>query len=976
MKEELTMEHLKNDLRRLSPETLAAHGFLAYAKNGGFVCPDCQNGTGEDGTGLMFNQSGDTFLAHCFRCGKGWDTLGVIRHHFNGVPFGEMLKLAADEFGISTFADHSHQEVKFVKNSKKPAKEEKNFSRLISAAQKNLNNFLENQGGSYRGLSKETLEKFRVGFLPKVGIHNLPRIIIPTFSDAHYLARLTLSENDLPENLRNSVRAKQHFGQKDIFNFEDLQKAATNEIFFAVEGEFDAMSICQVGFNAIAFSSCQISKFQKAQLETLEHKPPRIVILFDDDAAGKQNAENAVKALQRLHIGALSASLDFGTVTDENGVKTEIKDANDALRFSPELLAKRLQEISDDASKKFENREKILRHSYEIRNSLRNSQEIFPDCPVDVFIPEGYYVRENGVFKIFKTHEPEIICFAPIFVSKIFTSSDFEEKKIELVIFDRRRNLWHKKVLRDKDIMDYRNLTQKMFNFGAAATPKDAQRLCKYFLEMIYMDENRDRIEDVNFFQKTGWLQDNFAEFVFPTDIDGKYPVFKGNFDFAAAFKAHGDFQKSLDVMRVLLHSSTTSRIVLGAVFAAPLVRPFGVRNPQLHLCAKSGSGKSAVIKAAISAFGNPALLRQTFANTQKFIEELPAKFNDLPVWIDELQSLNKFARLNIDDQVYNFENGITRGRLTKDAEEKPQAIFAGVRITSGEQPLTNFTSGQGAKNRVIEIDFDNILSSRDAIKIHKMFMNSNTAAFGHFGRKYVEWLADKKNMRMLESFFDETCYKIRAQAAFANGYEGKLKREVVDGLSDEIVGLIPAHVQMLALFLTATFAFSKMAFANDEKISKSIVHTLDEDIDCFVNNFSTSKLTTTAERALPAILETRLTYADRFQHLTADGKIVSSLRTPTLGIDFGDGCIGFYPAQFNAFISELGFNAHEIIRGMSELEILDEGNSAKHLHQKSVQVGLENGEIQSRWLFVVSRDAEEVMERRRKEKTKAFAAG
>ena len=127
------------------------------------------------------------------------------------------------------------------------------------------------------------------------------------------------------------------------------------------------------------------------------------------------------------------------------------------------------------------------------------------------------------------------------------------------------KKLSHKKILRVEEIADYRSLAKKMCNWGAACDAKGAQRLSKYLFQMIYLEENRGKIEDISFFQKTGWLQDDFAEFAFPTGIEGKYPVFRGNFDYEAAFKERGEYEKSLALMRTLLTASVTSRLALGA---------------------------------------------------------------------------------------------------------------------------------------------------------------------------------------------------------------------------------------------------------------------------------------------------------------------------------------------------------------------------------------------------------------------------
>ena len=973
---------IREKVRALEPEQLEAHGMLQHSEDGNWICPECNNGTGEDGTGIEFTATNDgTYTAHCFKCGKSFDIIGIIAAHYGLSPradFKKVMEYAAEEFKItidSSTNKNSKGDEKKSKAESKYSKVKRDFSNMISYAQQYLA-MLFTMCSTWRGLTIETLRKFRVGYFECFGRDELPYVIIPTISNCHYLARLAMTEEEIIALELTNVKRKPHFGTKDVFNLEGLQNAKADDIFFATEGEIDAMSIVQSGFNAFAFAGCQISKHQLAQLASLSVKP-KVIVLFDNDEAGQQNVDKAVRKLQKLGFTAVGRNF-IGTFKTEDFEVLRCKDANELLEKSPEALKNYLQTTLDDAVEELENQahrksEKAEQESF-WKGGGPTSRELFPTCPVDVALPIGYFVREDGVYQLFKSHDPERICNAPIFVSQIQRSNQRDEMILFFVAWDIRHQDWHTFKCKMDDLTDARTFIKILCNNGVSTDMKGASRTARFLLNMKDERANTERIPEKKYFTKTGWLGDDFKEFVYPTDKDGDYYVNKANFNFDKAFDTKGSYQESRQLMRDLIYSSVTSRMVLGAVFAAPLVRPFGVRNPQIHLHAKSGSGKSAVIKAAISAFGDPRILRQTFTNTTKFLQELPAKFNDLPLWIDELQSMDRKTRATVDDQIYNYEGGLTRGRLDKNADDKPQTQFCGVRITSGEQPITTFTSGQGAKNRVIEIDFDNIISSRTAIKIHQMFNNNKKASFGHFGREYVKNLSDKFFMMDVERFYDQANLNIRYTAAVHNGFKGPKTEEAVYSLNDQFIGLIPSHIQMLALFMAALYAFAKSAFADDKEVLKYVQSTLNSDTETFVSEFHTSKISSTADRAFDGLMDIIKSKDKCFQHQAVDGKRTYSQESgnTSLGIIFNDGRVAFYNTPLKNIIKdELGFESPEaVLTGLANLGVLETGNSLVHHNQKCVSYDSLDADGQLKtyraWMVVFKKNAEEVMRKAR----------
>ncbi|PUU99533.1 hypothetical protein DCD76_18405, partial [Acinetobacter baumannii] len=69
--------------------------------------------------------------------------------------------------------------------------EPKNYAKLYEYCRRNLAKFLAERGGSYRGLTLETFEKYGVVVHPEFGVEGqekLPTLIIP-YDENHFVAR-------------------------------------------------------------------------------------------------------------------------------------------------------------------------------------------------------------------------------------------------------------------------------------------------------------------------------------------------------------------------------------------------------------------------------------------------------------------------------------------------------------------------------------------------------------------------------------------------------------------------------------------------------------------------------------------------------------------------------------------------------------------------------------------------------------------
>lgn len=208
-----------------------------------WVCPKCGNGKGKDGDGISLDpNSKNTPHYKCFRCGLYGDVIDLFRYHKGLSDNSEAFKEFCNYFGDHNFAlkNSSRNSFRNMNQSLKsePESNEAAVRRLVEYASKNIA-----KTNYHRGISLETLQRFNVGFIenwrhPKApNSQPSPRLIIPT-SESSYLARSTVDDSKIK------------VGNVHIFNIDAVRTA--QQPIFIVEGELDALSIIDVGGEAIA----------------------------------------------------------------------------------------------------------------------------------------------------------------------------------------------------------------------------------------------------------------------------------------------------------------------------------------------------------------------------------------------------------------------------------------------------------------------------------------------------------------------------------------------------------------------------------------------------------------------------------------------------------------------------------------------------------------------------------------------------
>lgn len=207
-----------------------------------------------------------------------------------------------------------------------------------------------------RGLSDDTIKRFGLRvqptsvykqvtpalidhFGPDVFSHSrLPKdfhtgfykanLIIPWYEDGKlvFLKGRNISSTDSGTKYRN-MKVSYHGAMPEGFNLDSLSAAST---VFICEGEFDTMSIAQLGYAAVGIAGAREPGM--TVMDRLSGKS--VVLAFDTDEAGK-----------RAHY-ASQGLLNMRCIPYTELALPEGRDVNDLLAHDPEDLRRRLEEAS------------------------------------------------------------------------------------------------------------------------------------------------------------------------------------------------------------------------------------------------------------------------------------------------------------------------------------------------------------------------------------------------------------------------------------------------------------------------------------------------------------------------------------------------------------------------------------------------------------------------------------------------------
>ena len=500
-----------------------------------------------------------------------------------------------------------------------------------------------------------------------------------------------------------------------------------------VEGESDTQTLWYLGFPALGVPGA--SNFRPKMVPKLQDL--KLFVHVEPDKGGETFLQKVIKVLREEEfIGEVYAwSCKGYGVKDPSALFLEKGAGEDGEKEVKDLLNAAIK-----GAKKLD-----------LDDISETVPEAVKGAPVNLRQPEGWIYSEGGIRRIDeKTSLPVMVCRTPIILTQRLKSMETGEEKIEIAF--KRDGAWHKAIFPRSTIFTARSITV-LSDLGCTITSENAKQVVR-FLEALEA-ENIDIIEKADSTSTMGWqtrgrfLPGHGDDIIL--DIE---PSLRG---WAAAYHYSGTFDDWKALMQP--HRERDKfRFILAASFTAPLLRILQQRIFFVYNWGGSKGGKTAALKAALSAWGDPERLMVNFNATQVALERMAGFYNDLPMGIDERQ-LAGTKQENLERIVYMIASGTGRARGSKAGGLQTLNTWRTVALATGEEPLSTETTQTGVSTRVLEIYGGPFDDEKSASLMHQQAPQHCGWAGPEFIRRILQ--TDEQSVRDEYTRMVEEVYRI-----------------------------------------------------------------------------------------------------------------------------------------------------------------------------------------------------------------------
>lgn len=399
-------------------------------------------------------------------------------------------------------------------------------------------------------------------------------------------------------------------------------------------------------------------------------------------------------------------------------------------------------------------------------------------------VPSGWKVSmKQGIQKIVRgTNSDELldVCICPIVITKRLENFDDGTEKIELSFF--RDGHW-KRLVAPRSSVFNRNSIIKYADSGLPVSSKNAADIVAYLSD--YENANLNIIPLIKSISRVGWLD---SSSFFPYKVNGNI-VFESEMSEVDVISQGTVPRGDIELWKkyaAKIRKNPFARFIISASFASPLLKLIENRVFFIHIWHDSQSGKTAVIKFAVSVWGDPAKLMGSFNATSVGLERMAGTLKHLPFAIDELQVLNEH-KISAEKIVYGLANGFGRLRGNKTGGMQSVLSWQSIMLTSGEQPMSNESSNDGAITRVLELYGKPVEKVSFAHDVHTISGGNYALA----GKEFIEFIINNVSEKIAKEDYKKLLKEIDFKCDF------EVPRAQLDNVSAVCLGDYYAEISV-----------------------------------------------------------------------------------------------------------------------------------------------------------------------------------
>lgn len=322
----------------------------------------CLNPLHDDNHPSMIVNKKNPLYCKCFSCGANYDIFQLIGIDYNLTEYKQQYKKACELFNVE-YNEASYSEPR--QEQKKEEPKPKDYTKYIKEHAEQLDKATPYL--TARGISQETAKRFNIGYDVCFTEHIEDKQKAEQIKE--YLRTVKTEETNeavIIPNDNNSINAR--FINNSIMRYAkanngifNLKALDNDNITFIVEGCFDALSLIELGYNALALNSTNnIDIFIKYLEQRKEPLYNPLIIALDNDETGQKASQELQDKLNDLGISnyvkrdlykqykdaneylinnreGLKDTLYYYTKTINNGLLTEYQNSKSTLAYINEF---------------------------------------------------------------------------------------------------------------------------------------------------------------------------------------------------------------------------------------------------------------------------------------------------------------------------------------------------------------------------------------------------------------------------------------------------------------------------------------------------------------------------------------------------------------------------------------------------------------------------------------------------------------
>lgn len=257
---------------------------------GMYCCPLCGSGKGAHKSGAfsVFRCDKNYLMWKCQACGEHGDIFELIGIIENIRDFTGQAARARELYGHDVFDAYRPVPARPRVAPVKPVEPEPDYGDYLKQCRAAIDGGMSYLKG--RGFTRDTVDRFHLGYDA-----TLKAITIPCNDSANCYAVRYLAPDAKHRYLSH--------GRLPVFNVADLYGDTP---CFITEGQFDAMSIAQVGGRAVAIMGSNVNALYR-QIEKRKPGAP-LIVAMDVDEPGRKKAEDMAARLDDMGIPYIMAA--------------------------------------------------------------------------------------------------------------------------------------------------------------------------------------------------------------------------------------------------------------------------------------------------------------------------------------------------------------------------------------------------------------------------------------------------------------------------------------------------------------------------------------------------------------------------------------------------------------------------------------------------------------------------------------------